>query len=516
MQSMSKRALLSVSDKRGITNLARKLVELGYEIVSTGGTAKALKDEKIAVTPIEAVTSFPECFSGRVKTMHPKLMGGILYRRADREHVKQAKELGIEPIDLVIVNLYPFRETLAKAKASGKLDDQQVAQSIVEQIDIGGPTLLRSAAKNWESVTVVCDTADYERVIDQCTDIGNTTPELRKELAAKVFLHTSAYDALIAGHLSGGTLGGISFSDGQTLRYGENPHQQGKFYALYPSKSTEKQWHVLQGKALSYLNILDSDAAWFAVQAFADPTTVMVKHANPSGIASNDSIEEAFQRAYDADRLSAFGVIIALNRPCSSAIAQNIIDQKIFTEVLLAPSFEAQALELLKQKPNIRVVECSLASSPSRLLYRTALDGILVQNDDVKEVAATDLTVATKRKPTASQIVDLLFAWKVVKIAKSNAIVLVKDRTTVGIGAGQTSRVDASWIAAKRAGERAMGAVLASDAFFPFPDALQEAAKHGISAVIQPGGSVRDTEVIAEADRLGIAMVLTGVRAFRH
>lgn len=512
---MPRRALLSVSDKTNIVSVAQKLINMGFEIISTGGTAKTLTEAGVAVTTVEDVTGFPECFSGRVKTMHPLLMGGILYKRNDKDHVKQAKEHAIAPIDIVIVNLYPFAKTLQKGETDGRLDDPTFHEEVTEQIDIGGPTLLRSAAKNHENVTVVCDPADYDSVLKAIEKDGDTSVVLRRELAAKVFLHTAAYDALITKYLSKNANDGILMEHGTTLRYGENPHQVGKFFKIH-SADHANAWRLHQGKALSYLNILDADAAWAAVQEFAHPTAVLVKHANPSGIASHDSIDEAFQRAYDADRLSAFGVIIAINRPCTATIAQKILDQKIFVEVVVAPSYEPEALKLFTQKPNVRIVECHLPRNGGKLLYRSALDGILVQNEDTKAITEKDLTTVTKKKLTPEQIQDLLFAWKVVKYAKSNAIVLAKNLTTVGIGAGQTSRVDSTWIAAKRAGEKAKGSVLASDAFFPFPDSLQEAAKVGISAVIQPGGSVKDAEVFAEADKLGLAMVLTGVRAFRH
>jgi phosphoribosylaminoimidazolecarboxamide formyltransferase/IMP cyclohydrolase len=498
---VSPRALLSVSDKSGIENVARKLVSLGYEIVSTGGTQKALAAAKIPVTGVEAVTEFPECFGGRVKTMHPKVMGGVLFRRGEKDDVAQAKKLGIEPIDIVIVNLYPF-----------------ASKQEIEMIDIGGPTLLRSAAKNFESVTVVCDPADYDRVMAEL-EKGATSPQLREELAAKVFLHTAAYDAMIAEWLSKGKNTSVMMTNGTALRYGENPHQWGKYYEVCGRDvACNVLWKKLQGKEISYLNILDADGAWTAVQEFSEPTAVFVKHANPSGIASAKTIEDAFQRAYDADRLSAFGVIIALNRPCTAAIAQKIIDQKMFVEVIMASEFDPKALEILTQKPNIRVILMTGTVGPlhATAVYRSALGGILAQDPDTRVITEKDLTVVTKKKPTKEQIADLLFAWKCVKSAKSNAIVFAKDLVTVGLGTGQTSRVDATWIAAKRAGDKAKGAVMASDAFFPFPDSVEEAAKHGISAIIQPGGSVKDAEVFAKADELGVAMVTTGVRAFRH
>ncbi len=533
-----KRALLSVSDKTGLVDIAKILITSGYDILSTGGTLKELQKAKIQATSVEDVTGFPECFGGRVKTMHPLIMGGILFNREIPEHVAEAKKLGIEPIDLVVVNLYPFADTVRKLGASSG-----ISLEAIEQIDIGGPTLLRSAAKNHSAVTVVCDPSDYEEVGSQIQKNGSTTSDLRARLAAKVFAHTAAYDGMISQYLSGGKNISLSLTNGRTLRYGENPHQWGKFYAIdsslhscghsvsgeamsselramsnstQSSKLKAQSWSQLQGKELSYLNILDSDACWRMVCEFSAPTCVMVKHANPSGIASAATLEEAFQNAYDSDRLSAFGVIISLNRPCTEVIAKKILDQKIFVEVILAPEYESGALELLKSKPNIRLLSMDSVSFSDNILYRSAFGGMLVQNDDVKEITEADLTCVTKAKPTKKQIADLLFAWKVVKHAKSNAIVLVKDATTIGIGCGQTSRVDSTWIALKRAGDKAKGSVLASDAFFPFPDSIEEAAKHGIAAVIQPGGSIRDSEVFAKADALGIAMVTTSVRAFRH
>ncbi len=502
---MKRRALLSVSDKKGIEEFARELVELGFEILSTGGTEQALAKAKIPVTPVEDVTKFPECFSGRVKTMHPLIMGGILFRRDDKQHEKEAKEHGIVPIDLVVVNLYPFEETARDPKKS-KADK-------IEQIDIGGPTLLRSAAKNHASVTVICDIADYDRVLTQLKENGDTTDELRAELATKVFLRTAAYDSAITSALSEAKNEGILLTNGLTLRYGENPHQWGKFYEVY---GQPKPWKVLQEeKQMSYLNILDADGAWNLVQEFEAPTAACIKHANPSGVASNTTIADAFQRCYDTDRLSAFGVIIALNRECPGELVQKVIDQKIFAEIIIAPSFSAEALELLKQKPKIRVIQHDEIAS-SGVTYRTMLGGFLVQDEDTKLITEKDLTCVTKVKPSKEQIADLLFAWKVVKHAKSNAIVFAKDLVSVGIGTGQTSRVDATIIAAHRAKERAKGAVMASDAFFPFSDSVEEAAKNGIAAIIQPGGSVRDEEVIAKANELGIPMVFTGVRGFRH
>lgn len=502
-----------MSDKDGILDFARVLHAAGFDILSTGGTQKALEDAGIPVTHVEKVTQFPECFGGRVKTMHPLIMGGILFKRDDPAQVSEAGELGIVPVDIVAVNLYPFKTTIQKIGYHPETGEPLPAAAI-EQIDIGGPTLLRSAAKNAASVTVVCDPGDYARVAEAIKTSGDTSPELRRELAGKAFLHTAAYDSLIAESMSGGRVDGITLVAGRTLRYGENPHQWGKFYEIDSSPS--QQWKQLQGKELSYLNLLDGDSAWRMACEFDEPTAVLVKHANPSGIASDDGIEDAFQKAYDTDRTSAFGVIVALNRPCTKGVAQKIIDQKIFVEVILAPTFDTDALALLKDKPNVRLLSMGDTRFSENVVYRSAFGGMLAQNDDVKHLAEKDLTCVTKKQPTKHQIRDMLFAWKAVKHAKSNAIVLAKQSVTVGIGCGQTSRVDSTWIALKRAGVNAKDAVLASDAFFPFPDSLEEAAKHGVSAFIQPGGSIRDKEVFARADELGVVMVLTGIRAFRH
>lgn len=510
---IKRRALLSVSDKDGILDFARFLEAAGFEILSTGGTQKALENAGIAVTHVEQITQFPECFGGRVKTMHPMIMGGILYKREDPEQVAEAQKLAISPVDVVVVNLYPFKTTIQKI-GYHPADGLPLPDAAVEQIDIGGPTLLRSAAKNAASVTVVCDPKDYHVVEEAITKTGDTSVELRRELAGKAFLHTATYDALIAETMSAGSVDGLTLLHGRVLRYGENPHQWGKFYEI--DDSPQQLWKQLQGKELSYLNLLDGDGAWRMVSDFDAPTTVMVKHANPSGIASSEIIEDAFQKAYDTDRLSAFGVIIALNRPCIKAVAQKIIDQQIFVEVILAPAFDIDALELLKGKPNLRLLSMGDTRFSENVVYRSAFGGMLVQNDDVRLLTEKDLTCVTKKQPTKHQIRDMLFAWKAVKHAKSNAIVIAKESCTVGIGCGQTSRVDSTWIALKRAGINATDAVLASDAFFPFPDSIEEAAKHGVAAYIQPGGSVKDADVIARADELGLVMVFTGVRAFRH
>ena len=524
------RALLSVSDKTGIEDFARTLTDLGYEILSTGGTQKALEAAGIAVTPVEDATQFPECFGGRVKTMHPAIMGGVLFRRDNDQDIAEAKQNSIEPIDIIVVNLYPFEETSKKEGVT--------RAELIENIDIGGPTLLRSAAKNHAHVTVICDIADYDRVSEELRNDGQTSDELRQELAHKVFVRTAAYDGLIAQTLTGGEVRSCVLTNGIELRYGENPHQKGWYFDHYENqvacgddrtrtRDRTRSWTVIQEeKQMSYLNILDADGAWNLVKEFTEPTAACIKHANPSGVASHEDIAEAFQRSYDADRLSAFGVIVALNRPCTKEVLQKIIEQKIFTEVIIAPGYEDDALELLKKRPKLRAlaINADEATSgkgmarhaPNQHSCRCALGGMLIQDSDTKVIHNDDIEYITDTKPTEEQIADLLFAWKVVKHAKSNAIVFAKDQTTVGIGCGQTSRVDSTIIAARRAGERSQGAVMASDAFFPFADSVEEAANNGITAIIQPGGSKRDDEVIAKANELGIGMVFTGTRAFRH
>ncbi|KKU20071.1 MAG: Bifunctional purine biosynthesis protein PurH [Candidatus Saccharibacteria bacterium GW2011_GWA2_46_10] len=503
---MKRRALISVSDKRGLIDFARSLNKLNFEIISTGGTRRALEKAKIPVIRVEDATGFPECFSGRIKTLHPAIFGGLLFKRDDIGHSSTAKKLKIYPIDIVAVNFYPFEETAKKKRVS--------VGELIEQIDIGGPSLLRAAAKNADHVTAICDPGDYERVVREIKSKGDTSIELRSELAKKVFLRTAAYDLAITRTLSEGKNTGILLTNKTVLRYGENPHQWGSYYDLYGSSGC--RWKIHQGKEISYLNILDADGAKNLVWEFKEPACACIKHASPSGVAVDEDISRAFQKSYDADRISAFGVIVALNRECPKKIIEKIADQKIFTEVIIAPSFSKEALEYLAvRRPNIRVIEDNCPPGESTA-FRSALGGMLVQNQDAKIVSKKDLKVATKAKPTKKQIEDLLFAWKVAKHAKSNAIVFAKGLVTVGIGCGQTSRVDSTVIAARRAGEKAKGAVMASDAFFPFPDSVEEAAKHGISAIIQPGGSIRDEEVIAKANELKIPMVFTGVRGFRH
>lgn len=507
---MAKRALISVYDKEGLVPFVQGLAGKGYEIISTGGTAKVISDAGTAVMSVEDVTGFPACFSGRVKTLHPAIAGGILFDRSKEEHASEAAEQGIVAIDLVCVNLYPFAETL---KSLDGATDAASTAKLIEQIDIGGVTLLRAAAKNMADVTVVCESGDYELVLGEMDGEGSVSDEVRSQLAAKAFAITAAYDGLIAEALSGGENIGVVLGGKKELRYGENPHQWGTYYSHFGS---DPCWTLHQGKELSYLNVLDADGAINAVSEFDRPAAVLVKHATPCGIAESDDLSDAFQKAYDCDPLSAFGVIVALNKPCTKEIIQQITEQKIFCEVLIAPGFDADALALLEKRPKVRAISVVPDEHCSGVTYRSALGGTLVQNLDTRVVTEDDLTVVTESKPSKEQIQDLLFAWKAVKHSKSNAIVFASGSATVGIGAGQTSRVDATQIAARHAGDKAAGAVMASDAFFPFPDSVEEAASMGIAAIIQPGGSIRDEEVIAKANELGIPMVVTGVRGFRH
>jgi len=509
---LKKRALLSVSDKTGLIDFAKGLIEAGFELISTGGTLSALQEAGLEVLPVSAVTNFEEILDGRVKTLHPMIHGGLLARRHLPEHQKQLEQFNITPIDLVAVNLYPFKETIAKPDIT--------EQDAIENIDIGGPTMLRAAAKNFESVTVVVDPDDYQQVLD---NLGTDSLELRKKLAAKVFRHTAHYDALIAEYFTQLTdeidpeVLTLTYEKVDTLRYGENPHQSASFY-----KEAEIQGgsiaHAkqLNGKALSYNNIQDANAALEIVMEFSEqPAAVAVKHMNPCGVGIGATIEEAFQKAYDADPISIFGGIIALNREVDLATAKKLKD--IFLEIIIAPSFEEEALALLSEKPNLRLLETSV--EPDEFDSKKVVSvrgGLLVQNRDLGRIEADDLEVVTDNAPTDEQLEELLFAWKVVKHVKSNAIVVAKDNQTVGVGAGQMNRVGAAKIAFEQAGEKAIGAVLASDAFFPMPDTVEHAAKAGIKAIIQPGGSKRDQDSIEMCNKYGIAMVMTGMRHFKH
>ncbi|MFD0711873.1 bifunctional phosphoribosylaminoimidazolecarboxamide formyltransferase/IMP cyclohydrolase [Paenibacillus sp. GCM10027626] len=512
-----RRALISVSDKTGIVEFSRELAALGVQIISTGGTASLLEKEGVPVIGISDVTGFPEILDGRVKTLHPAVHSGLLAIRDNAGHQQAMKELGLDYIDLVVVNLYPFAATIAKPDVT--------YEDAIENIDIGGPTMLRSAAKNHAFVTVVVDSADYAGIIEEVKAGGDTSLETRKRLAAKVFRHTGAYDALISDYLS--KLQGdplperltVTYEKVQDLRYGENPHQKAAFYrkplAAEGNITTAEQLH---GKELSYNNINDANAALAIVKEFDEPAVVAVKHMNPCGVGIGATIHEAYEKAYNADQTSIFGGIVAANRTIGADTAQLL--SEIFLEIVLAPDFTPEALEILTKKKNIRLLklgefQAARERQPEWLV--TGIEGgMVVQESDVHSLTAEDLTVVTDRQPTEEELKQLLFGWKVVKHVKSNAILLAADNMTVGVGAGQMNRVGAARIAIEQAGEKAKGAVLASDAFFPMGDTLELAAKAGITAVIQPGGSVRDAESIAVANANNIAMVVTGVRHFKH
>lgn len=506
---MIKRALISVSDKAGIADFAKKLADKGVEILSTGGTAKLLRKNGIEVKDVSDYTGFPEMMDGRVKTLHPKIHGGLLALRGNTEHMKAAEENGIEMIDLVVVNLYPFEETIKKEGVT--------EPEAIEQIDIGGPSMLRSAAKNFQSVTVVTDPADYEVVSAEFEANGDTTEETRRKLAEKVFTMTARYDGLISEYLTGGNVKNIQVEKVAGLRYGENPHQEAIFYkdSGGHKEASLVNAEQIQGKELSYNNIMDADGALSLVREFSEPTVAFIKHANPCGIASASTISEAFKLAYETDSKSAFGGIIAFNRTVTAEIAEDIVSK--FFEVVLAPDYEDGVMEIFAAKKNLRILKLpEVKPEPPAKTYRKVSGGVLIQDLDTARISESDLKVVTKRAPTEDEMRDLLFAWHVVKHVKSNAILLAKNGATVGIGAGQMSRVDAVELSIKKALNREEGSVMASDAFFPFPDSVETAAKHKITAIIQPGGSIKDEEVIAAADAADIAMVFTGKRAFLH
>jgi phosphoribosylaminoimidazolecarboxamide formyltransferase/IMP cyclohydrolase len=512
---MPKRALLSVSDKTGLVDFAKCLVAAGYELISTGGTASALRGAALTVADISDLTGFPEMLDGRVKTLHPKVHGGLLFLRDNEEHRRQAQAHGIEPIDLVVVNLYPFEQTIAKAGVT--------LEHAIENIDIGGPSMLRSAAKNYRSVTVITDPADYAVVSGEITAQGDTTLATRERLAAKVFRTTGYYDALIANYLTRRLPDSEPFPEtfalplrrAQALRYGENPHQAAALYGNFP-----RHFQQLHGKELSYNNLIDINAAVRLIREFTEaPTVAILKHTNPCGLGSAPTLAEAWAHAYATDRQAPFGGIIVVNRPLDLSTAQLI--GEIFSEVIIAPAFEPDALALLSKKKNLRLMINSETSGPfPGLEIRSAVgDSFLVQRGDADIVSTADWKVVTKRAPTDSERNALLFGWRVVKHVKSNAIVYAAHDRTLGIGAGQMSRIDSSRVAIWKASEAKLdlkGSIVASDAFFPFPDGLIAAAEAGATAAIQPGGSVRDSEVIAAADERGVAMIFTGQRHFRH
>ena len=511
-----RRALVSVTDKTGVVDFCRALVGYGVEIVSTGGTAKALADAGVPVRPIDDLTGFPEMMDGRVKTLHPRVHGGLLARRDVPEHMAAAEEHGIGMIDMVVVNLYAFEATVAKEGVT--LEDA------IENIDIGGPSMLRSAAKNFESVTVVTDPSCYDSVLaEMAVNDGATRYETRKAFAVEVFRKTSAYDSAIWMYLSGYKEtpfpheARFRLEKVQDLRYGENPHQSAAFYRFLDAQEhTLARAEQLQGKELSYNNFLDTDAAWTGVREFDRTAVVIIKHLTPCGTCMDDDLVAAYQKAHDADPVSAYGGVMGFNRTVTAELVEAVFANKQFVEVMIAPDYEPRALELLATKANLRVLRTGGILPVAGRDYRSVEGGLLVQEtDSVTEDPAT-FTVPTKRQPTPEELEQLLFAWRVCKTVKSNAIVLAKDNVTVGVGGGQPNRVNSARIAVEQAGEKAAGSVAASDAFLPFADTLEVVGAAGVTALIQPGGSIRDAECIAKADELGVAMVFTGHRHFRH
>lgn len=517
-----RRALISVSDKTGIVEFARALVERGVHLLSTGGTFKLLQAEQIPVTEVSEHTGFPEMMDGRVKTLHPKIHGGILGRRGQDDAVMA--EHGIDPIDLVVVNLYPFQQTIDR--------DDCTLELAIENIDIGGPTMVRSCAKNHAHTTIVVNSADYDAILAEMdAHQGHITGTTRFDLAVKAFEHTAAYDGAIANYLGRRVEGGnedfprtfnSQFVKRQEMRYGENPHQKAAFYVeAQQSESSVSSAVSLQGKALSYNNIADTDAAFECVKAFQEPACVIVKHANPCGVAVDQDLCSAYDRAFKTDPTSAFGGILAFNRTLDALTARTIVERQ-FAEVIIAPGIEKAAQEILATKPNLRVLDASAfwpGEDQVALDFKRVTGGLLVQDKDLGVVAEDDLKVVTERAPTEQELKDLAFAWKVAKYVKSNAIVYAKQGMTIGVGAGQMSRVYSAKIAGIKAADEGLevaGSVMASDAFFPFRDGIDAAAAAGITAVIQPGGSMRDEEVIQAANEAGIAMVFTGMRHFRH
>lgn len=511
---MIKTALISVSDKSNIVEFAAKLKSLGVNIISTGGTEKALKQEGIDVVNISQVTGFPECLDGRVKTLHPKIHAGILAVRDNDEHMRQLKELDVDTIDMIVVNLYPFKKTILK--------DNTSLQDAIENIDIGGPTMLRAAAKNYRDVVVIVDPEDYVKVIQEIEESGDVSLDTRFYLAFKVFNHTAAYDALIASYLKEkACIEGytdsvtLTFEKVQDLRYGENPHQSAAFYREpVPVPGSIVSAVQLHGKELSFNNINDTNAAIELIKEFEGTACVAVKHANPCGVGTGNTVYDAYMGAYDCDPVSIFGGIIAINDIVDSSVAEEI--NKIFVEIVVAPGYTEEALYILKSKKNIRIMELKdiRKKNLKSMDIKKVNGGMLIQDIDNGE--PSELTVVTERKPTPEEMENLKFAWKVVKHVKSNAIVLVKDNKTVGIGPGQVNRIWAAENAIRQAGDRAYESVMASDAFFPFSDVVEAAAKAKVTAIIQPGGSIRDKESIEACNKYGIAMVFTGMRHFRH
>lgn len=509
-----KRALISVYDKEGIVEFAKELVSLGWEIISTGGTSKILKSNGINIMEVEEITSFPEILDGRVKTLNPYIHGGLLYKRDEETHVKKIEELNISSIDMVVNNLYPFEETIKNKNSTH--------EDIIENIDIGGPSMIRAAAKNYRFVTVIVDPKDYEKVLEELKSSNTVELKTREYLAAKVFNYTAYYDALVADYFN--KLNEIKFPENMTiplklsqeLRYGENPHQEASFYReVLDIPGTIPSGKQLHGKQMSFNNINDASGALEILNEFEEPTVVAVKHTNPCGIGSGANILEAYTKAYECDRESIFGGIIAVNREIDSSTAEKM--SKIFIEIILAPSFTDKAISILTKKKDIRLIQIgSLDKDKYKSMdYKRVLGGILIQERN-EGLPMDEFKVVTKRKPEKEELEDLLFAWKSVKNIKSNGIVIAKDKATIGIGVGEVNRFWATENAIKRSKEKAPNSVVASDGFFPFKDSIEALAKAGIKAIIQPGGSIKDAEVIEEADKNNIAMIFTGIRYFKH
>lgn len=508
------KALLSVSDKRGLVEFATALKNMGWDLIATGGTLAALRGAGLEVISISDVTGFPEICEGRVKTLHPKVHGGLLGRRDVPDHMRQLEENGIETIDMVCVNLYPFAATIAR--------EDVTMEDAVENIDIGGPSMLRSAAKNFRDVTVVCDPADYDRIISEIAETGNTLPATRLQLSAKAYTHTAEYDSCIATYMR--KAAGLNeklflnFDAIQTLRYGENPHQQATFYRAegdpFYSVAHARQ---LGGKELSYNNIQDANAALQIVREFTRPFCVGLKHMNPCGAGEADTIEEAWRKAYEADKVSIYGGIVAMNREMTAEVARMM--KPIFLEIIMAPSFSKEALEVLSSKKNLRLLQVNMdEKGKAAKQYVGVTGGLLVQDADIECVEVTENMCVTDTKPTAEQLVDMNFGWKIVKHIKSNAITVVKDGATLGVGAGQMNRVGSAEIALRQAQEAGVteGLTLASDGFLPFGDTVELAAQYGVTAIVQPGGSIRDEDSIKAANEKGITMLFTGMRHFKH
>ena len=508
------RALVSVSDKTGLVPFVQGLQELGWTIIATGGTQKLLEQSGVKTVGISEVTGFPEILDGRVKTLHPKVHGGILARRDLPSHMQVLEEQGIGTIDLVCVNLYPFRQTIAKEGVS--------MEDAIENIDIGGPSMVRSAAKNWRDVTIVCDPADYGRVLDELRANGKTSDEMRLQLSAKAYTHTAEYDMCIASWMR--EKAGLNeklfleYDLKQPLRYGENPHQAAKFYAaLRPEPYSLAFARQIQGKELSYNNIQDANAALNVLRDFGEPFCVALKHMNPCGAAVASSVEEAWKAAYEADKVSIYGGIVGVNRELTAEVAAGM--KPIFLEIVIAPSFTPEALEILSAKKNLRVLEVPMApETEAPMQYVSVNGGMLAQQLDTAVETVTPEMCVTKVKPTAAQLADLDFGWRIVKHIKSNAIAVVRDNHTIGVGAGQTNRVGSAEIALKEAQAAGFteGLILASDGFLPFDDTVALAAQYGVTAIVQPGGSIRDEDAIKKADELGITMLFTGIRHFKH